>query len=31
MDGWHRTRCMNWDCGLFGKVPRVQIGMMVGL
>jgi hypothetical protein len=31
MDGWHRTQCTNWDCGLFGKVPHVQIGMVVGL
>jgi hypothetical protein len=30
-DGWHGTRCMDWDCGLFGKVPRVWIVMVVGL
>jgi hypothetical protein len=22
---------MDWDYGLYGKVPRVQIGMVVGL
>jgi hypothetical protein len=22
-DGWHGTRCTDWDCGLFGKVPHV--------
>jgi hypothetical protein len=30
-DGWHGTRCMDWDCGLFGKVPHVRIGIVVGL
>jgi hypothetical protein len=29
MDGWHGTRCMDWDCRLFGKVPHVRIGMEV--
>jgi hypothetical protein len=31
MDGWQGTRCMDWDCGLFGKVPRVRTGMVVVL
>jgi hypothetical protein len=30
-DGWHGARCTDWDCGLFAKVPHVQIGMVVGL
>jgi hypothetical protein len=30
-DSWHGTQCTDWDCGLFGKVPRVWIGMVVGL
>jgi hypothetical protein len=28
---WHGTWCMDWDCGLFEKVPHVRIGIMVGL
>jgi hypothetical protein len=31
MDGWHGTWCTDWDCGLFEKVPRVRIGIVVGL
>jgi hypothetical protein len=27
----HGTRRTEWDCGLFGKVPHVQIGIVVGL
>jgi hypothetical protein len=28
---WPGTWCTDWDCGLFGKVPRVRIWMVVGL
>jgi hypothetical protein len=28
---WHGTQCMDWDCGWFGKVPRVRFGMVDGL
>jgi hypothetical protein len=28
---WHGTLCTDWDYGLFGKVPHVRIGMVVGL
>jgi hypothetical protein len=27
----HGTQCTDWDCGLFRRVPRVQIGMVDGL
>jgi hypothetical protein len=30
-DGWHGIQCTDRDCGLFGKVPHVWIGMVVGL
>jgi hypothetical protein len=30
-NGWHGIQCTDWDCGWFGKVPHVQIGMVDGL
>jgi hypothetical protein len=28
---WQGTRCMEWECGWFGKVPHVWSGNVDGL